>query len=82
VNSEEGLKGWTPEQIELAKRWASTGALLEKIRREEIRTLDTFEQLSLLCGPADYTVPPRAPVPYSGLVEQQRLFQKARHKRP
>jgi Mrp family chromosome partitioning ATPase len=31
----------------------------------------------LLCGPADYSVPPRCPRPSSGLVEQQRWFMKA-----
>ena len=33
--------------------------------------------VALLCGEADYTVPPRAPRPASGLVEQQRWFMKA-----
>ena len=33
--------------------------------------------IALLCGPADYRVPPRAPLPTSGLVEQQYWFKKA-----
>jgi hypothetical protein len=75
------LAGWTPEQIAIGKRWVETwklaGVELERIRRREIRELDTYQAIALLCGPADYTRPPRAPKPSSGLVEQQRWFIKA-----
>lgn len=75
------LAGWTPEQIALGKRWVETwklaGADLERIRRNELRALDTYRAIEMLCGPADYTRPPRAPRPTSGLVEQQRWFMKA-----
>ncbi len=74
------LAGWTPEQTALGKRWVETGNLagadLERIHRKEIRELDTGRTIALLCGPADYTQPPRAPRPSSGLVEQQRWFMK------
>jgi hypothetical protein len=53
------------------------GTELERIRREELRNLDTYRAIELLCGNADYTTPPRAPRPTSGLVEQQRWFMKA-----
>ncbi|HVV52793.1 MAG TPA: hypothetical protein VHO06_24240 [Polyangia bacterium] len=76
------LENWTPEQIAAGRRWAETwkvaGPELERIRREELRRIDAFAALSLLCGPADYHVAPRAPKPTSGLVEQQRLFAKRR----
>ena len=69
------LAGWSPEQIALGKRWVETwklaGADLERLRRKEIRELDSKRAIALLCGPADYTSPPRAPKPTSGLVEQQ-----------
>jgi hypothetical protein len=75
------LADWTPEQIALGKRWVETWKLaavdLEHIRRKEIRELDSYKAISLLCGPADYTQPPYAPKPWSGLIEQQRLFKKA-----
>ena len=75
------LADWTPEEIALGKRWVDTwklaGADLERIRRKEIRELDTGLTIALLCGPADYTRPPRSPKPSSGLVEQQRWFLKA-----
>jgi len=75
------LGNWTPEQRALGKLWVRTWELagrdLERIHRQEIRELDTYQTIALLCGPADYTQPPHAPRPYSGLVEQQRLFMKA-----
>lgn len=75
------LASWTPEQIVAGQRWVETwklaGSDLERIRRKEIRELDTYRTIALLCGPADYTRPPRAPRPSSGLVEQQRWFMKA-----
>jgi len=74
------VAGWTPEQIALGRRWVETwklaGAGLERIRRKEIRELDTYRAIARLCGPADYTCAPRAPKPFSGLVEQQRWFMK------
>lgn len=58
--------------------WKRAGPALERIRRQELRSLDVFGAIAMLCGPADYTVPPRAPKPTSGLIEQQRLFRRAR----
>lgn len=76
------LAGWSSEQVALGKRWVETwklaGADLERIRRRELLALDTYDTIALLCGPADYTCPPWAPRPNSGLVEQQRVFMKAR----
>jgi len=83
VNSDKAaLSSWTPEQIAKAKRWVRTwveaAPELEAIRRRELRELDTLRTLKLLCGPANYRVPPRAPKPTSGLVEQQRWFMRAK----
>ena len=73
------LPSWSPEQIEQGREWVAAweraGPELERMRREELRALDTYRAISLLMGPADYTMEPRAPRPGSGLVEQQRLFQ-------
>ena len=75
------LNSWTPEQIVVGRRWVETwrlaGADLERLRRKELRELDTYSTIVLLCGHADYTLPPRAPRPSSGLVEQQRWFMQA-----
>lgn len=76
------LASWSPEQIALGRRWVqawkNAAPELERIRREELRHLDAYNAISLLCGPADYSTAPRAPKPTSGLIEQQRLFRKLR----
>ncbi len=75
------LTNWTPEEIALGKMWVATwrqaGTALDAIRQRELRELDAYKAIELLCGQADYTVSPRAPRLTSGLVEQQRLFKKA-----
>jgi glycine/D-amino acid oxidase-like deaminating enzyme len=71
----------TTDEMAMARRWVQTWQAaapeLERLRREELRQLDPQRAIALLCGPADYTVPPRAPRPTSGLIEQQRWFMKA-----
>lgn len=75
------LAKWSSEQIALGKRWVAAWRLaaedLEQIRRKELRELDSYKAISLLCHSADYTKAPYAPKPWSGLVEQQDLFKKA-----
>ena len=63
---------------EWVEAWRRAAPELERMRRDELRRLDSYAVIALLCGPADYTVAPRAPKPTSGLVEQQRVFQKRR----
>lgn len=81
MNKSSALADWTTEQVALGKRWVETWKLaaadLERIRRKEIRELDTYKTIALLCGPRDHSQRPYAPKPWSGLVEQQRLFKKA-----
>jgi hypothetical protein len=79
------LSGWTPEQVEEARRWVDTwraaGTALDRLRREELRTLDGSAAISAiahLCGAASYREPPRAPKPTSGLIEQQRWFRRVK----
>lgn len=78
------IADWSPAEVAQARRWVRTwhdaGPRLEAIRRRELRELDTFTAISWLCGPARYDEPPRAPKPTSGLIEQQRLFQKLRRR--
>ncbi len=75
------LANWTPEQIAKGKQWAQTwektGELMEAMRREELRNIDGLRAIEMLCGPADYSQPPYAPKPTSGLIEQQFWFKKA-----
>jgi len=85
MNKSSALADWTPEQIALGKKWVETWKLaaedLERIKRKEIRELDTYKTIALLCGPRDYTKPPYAPKPWSGLIELQRWLQKAAERR-
>ena len=78
------LADWTPEQIAQGRlwleAWKEAGDFMDKLRREELRKLDPYRAIELLCGPADYHVAPRAPKPTSGLVEQQFWFMKARRR--
>jgi hypothetical protein len=75
------LSTWSPEDVVLARRWVETwkqaAPRLERLRRQELRNLDGRRALAILCGPADYTVPPREARKTSGLVDQQRWFMKA-----
>ncbi|MEO5895210.1 MAG: hypothetical protein ABIS06_05880 [Vicinamibacterales bacterium] len=77
---QSALSSWSPEQIALGRRWVKTwqdaGPRLERIRRQELRALDPYTTIRQLCGTADYHVAPRAPKPTSGLIEQQRHFQR------
>src|SRR6185295_3574063 len=57
-------------------RLSARGFAFERIRRKELRELDSYEAISLLCYTADYSKAPYAPKPWSGLVEQQELFKK------
>lgn len=75
------LEDWTPDEIACGRRWVDTwrkaGKALAVLRKRELQELDTFTALSHLLATADYTQPPFAPRPWSGLVEQQRWFRKA-----
>ena len=77
---QSALAGWTPEQIAQARRWIETWRVtakeLERIARAELRSLDTRRAIELLCCDADFSRPPWAPPPTSGLIEMQRLFKK------
>ena len=79
-DTSSSLSDWSPEQIERGKQWVQTweaaGAEMARLRREELRKLDSTSAIALLCGPADYSVEPRAPKLTSGLVEQQQWFMK------
>jgi hypothetical protein len=60
-NERSALSSWIPEQVALGLRWVETWRLagedLERIHRKELRELDTYRAIQLLCGPADYTCP-------------------------
>jgi hypothetical protein len=77
------LADWTPEQIargrQYVRAWKEAAAAMEALRRRELREMDGYKALTLLCGEADYQRPPRCARSTSGLVEQQYWFMKASH---
>jgi hypothetical protein len=72
----------TPEEVALVKKWVetwkTTGPILEKIRRDEIRKVSTMQAMQHLAGAFDSAAFMHPPRKSSGLVEQQALFQKMR----
>jgi hypothetical protein len=66
------------EAREYVERWQKAGPELERVRREELRALtdaDGRELFRCVLELASLHIQNR---PTSGLVEQQRIFQKAR----
>jgi hypothetical protein len=53
--------------------WRRAGEELERIRREEIQSVDTREAIRQIFGTGDLAVP-CASLPTSGLIEQQAWF--------
>ena len=55
MNGSSALVDLTPKQIALGKNWVETGKHaavdLERIKRREIRELDTYKTISLLVEP-------------------------------
>jgi hypothetical protein len=80
VNRTDSFSGWTAEQVADAKRWVETwrraGVALERVRANELKSLDTRQAISRLLVPGPPLVAPR---PSSGLVEQQRWFMRMTH---
>lgn len=75
------LSQWSVDEIAHGRLWVSAwsraSVAMERVRRQELRTLDGQRAIALLCGPADYRASPRSARPSSGLIEQQRWFRQA-----
>ena len=73
----------TAEEQRLTKQWVETwqqtGPLLARMRRDELRRLDSYQVLQALVGPLDFSQEPYCPKPTSGLIEQQVWFRKLGH---
>jgi hypothetical protein len=61
-----------------AEAWKAAGPELEKIRQQEIRNADTRLAITSLDAAFKSAMLHFSPAPYSGLVDQQRLFQRLR----
>jgi hypothetical protein len=60
------------------RNWEKLGPILEDLRRQDIRQADTLRAIPAFDGAFESAVRDSPPKPWSGLIEQQRLFQKAR----
>jgi hypothetical protein len=58
--------------------WRRAGPELERLRREELQHQDTEQSLQNLARAFEFCRLHNKPSPSSGLVEQQRWFQKMR----
>lgn len=59
-------------------QWERAAPVLQAVRDEDIRNADTAQAMRTFTGSASWAVIHRPALPTSGLVEQQRWFQKAR----
>ncbi|MFT4586896.1 MAG: hypothetical protein ACI9VS_000247 [Candidatus Binatia bacterium] len=59
-------------------QWGRATPVLQALREEEIRNADTASAMRHFKGSALWSVKHRPPDPTSGLVEQQRWFNKLR----
>lgn len=60
------------------RNWETLGPILEEVRRQSIRNAQTAAAIAAFDGAFETAVRDLPPKPYSGLVEQQRLFKLAR----
>jgi len=58
--------------------WRRAGPALEDIKRRELRSYDYQKNLPMLDGLLQWALDHATPRTSSGLVEQQRIFQKLR----
>ena len=69
------------EQILVRNRvaqWGSADPVLRALRDEDTRKAETAKAMKFFTGAVLAALPDHPPVPWSGLVEQQRWFSKMR----
>jgi hypothetical protein len=66
------------ETRQYVQRWKQAGPALEKVRREELRRLTDDDVRAQIHDLLEIGARFRQYRPSSGLIEQQRIFQKAR----
>lgn len=71
MDEREAMRRWV-------ETWKEAGPALEAIRRKEIESLDTLEEVAALEGAFNYATRNVPPDPTSGLVEMQTWFAKLR----
>lgn len=67
-----------PDLKRWVDNWRTLGPELERIRRRELKQVDTVKAVQSLAGAFQYARKHYPPKGTSGLVEQQRWFQRLR----
>jgi len=67
-----------PNARQWVETWRTAGPILDQIRAREMRALSRSQAIEALSGFTTYARLHYPPKPTSGLVEQQRWFQRAR----
>ena len=71
-----------PKDIELLKarvrQWNVAAPVMQRVRDCDIQGADTTRALAFFRGAVLAALPKNPPLPWSGLVEQQRWFSKVR----
>jgi hypothetical protein len=70
-DSKEQMRAWV-------ENWKRAGPLLEAIRREELRNFKHEDNVELIDALLQIGYEHRRDEPTSGLIEQQRIFMRAR----
>jgi len=78
MNASEPLKTSDSDAQRWVNSWIRAGAVLEKIRQNDVKSADTASAMRSFTGSVLNAVRTRPPGQTSGLVEQQRLFGKFR----
>jgi hypothetical protein len=65
---------------EYVNTWKTTGPILERLRREDVRNANTTEAILVLNDAFESARLHYPPKPTSGLVAQQAIFMRARQK--
>ena len=78
MNSSELQKTSASDAQRWVNTWIRAGAVLEKVRQNEVKLADTASAMRSFTGSVLHAVRTRPPAQTSGLVEQQRLFGKFR----
>lgn len=59
-------------------QWNKAAAVLQDVRNHDIQLADTARAMHCFTGAVLAALPKHPPLPWSGLVEQQKIFRKVR----
>lgn len=72
------MKGMNPTTRPISVNWKCVAAVMDNLRREQIRRVDTVEAVAAFDGLFEQVLATAPQRTTSGLVEQQAWFAKAR----